>query len=139
MRPYLSWVSNNRAWAATSKAVAAGRWLRRASFISSRARRLAGDLPGQLGRGLVVLVLRNAQALALEELSRDLPERARLARDGKLAPSDMAGGTFTVNNYGVFGVDGSAGIINHPEAAEAAEKCHQGVGSRATRAAGLAV
>jgi 2-oxoisovalerate dehydrogenase E2 component (dihydrolipoyl transacylase) len=71
----------------------------------------------QTGRGLVVPVLHSAQALSLEELSRDLSERSRLARDGKLAPGDMAGGTFTVNNYGVFGVDGSAAIINHPEVA----------------------
>jgi 2-oxoisovalerate dehydrogenase E2 component (dihydrolipoyl transacylase) len=71
----------------------------------------------QTGRGLVVPVLYSAQALTLEELSRDLSQRSRLARDGKLAPSDMAGGTFTVNNYGVFGVDGSAAIINHPEVA----------------------
>jgi pyruvate dehydrogenase E2 component (dihydrolipoamide acetyltransferase) len=39
------------------------------------------------------------------------------ARDGKLSAADLSGGTFTVNNYGVFGVDGSAAIINHPEAA----------------------
>ena len=71
----------------------------------------------QTGRGLVVPVLRNAQALTLEELSRDLSQRSRLARDGKLAPGDMTGGTFTVNNYGVFGVDGGAAIINHPEVA----------------------
>ena len=34
-----------------------------------------------------------------------------------LTPADMTGGTITVNNYGVFGVDGSAAIINHPEVA----------------------
>lgn len=40
-----------------------------------------------------------------------------LARDGKLEPARLTGGTFTLNNYGVFGVDGSTPIINHPEAA----------------------
>lgn len=37
-----------------------------------------------------------------------------LARDGKLEPARLIGGTFTLNNYGVFGVDGSTPIINHP-------------------------
>src|SRR5262249_59881938 len=39
------------------------------------------------------------------------------ARSGAIAPATLRGGTFTVNNYGVFGVDGSAAIINHPEVA----------------------
>ena len=39
------------------------------------------------------------------------------ARSGSLTPSELTGGTFTVNNYGVFGVDGSAAIINYPEVA----------------------
>ncbi|WP_410640452.1 dihydrolipoamide acetyltransferase family protein [Amycolatopsis sp. lyj-346] len=71
----------------------------------------------QTDRGLVVPVVRNAGELSTRELSAAIGERARTARDGKLAPADLTGGTFTVNNYGVFGVDGSAAIINHPEAA----------------------
>ncbi len=71
----------------------------------------------QTGRGLVVPVVRAAGELSTRELSAAIGERARTARDGKLAPADLTGGTFTVNNYGVFGVDGSAAIINHPEAA----------------------
>ncbi|MDQ7803746.1 dihydrolipoamide acetyltransferase family protein [Amycolatopsis sp. A133] len=71
----------------------------------------------QTDRGLVVPVVRDAGELSTRELSAAIGERARTARDGKLAPADLTGGTFTVNNYGVFGVDGSAAIINHPEAA----------------------
>ncbi|MEV6831654.1 dihydrolipoamide acetyltransferase family protein [Amycolatopsis sp. NPDC051102] len=71
----------------------------------------------QTDRGLVVPVVRDAGALSTRELSAAIGDRARTARDGKLAPADLTGGTFTVNNYGVFGVDGSAAIINHPEAA----------------------
>ncbi|WP_370967690.1 dihydrolipoamide acetyltransferase family protein [Amycolatopsis sp. cg9] len=71
----------------------------------------------QTGRGLVVPVVRDAGALSTRDLSAAIGDRARTARDGKLAPADLTGGTFTVNNYGVFGVDGSAAIINHPEAA----------------------
>ena len=71
----------------------------------------------QTGRGLVVPVVPQAQAYTLEHLSAALAERTRRARDGQLGPADLTGGTFTINNYGVFGVDGSAAIINHPEVA----------------------
>jgi pyruvate dehydrogenase E2 component (dihydrolipoamide acetyltransferase) len=71
----------------------------------------------QTGRGLMVPVVRGAGELSTRDLSAAIGDRARTARDGKLAPADLTGGTFTVNNYGVFGVDGSAAIINHPEAA----------------------
>jgi pyruvate dehydrogenase E2 component (dihydrolipoamide acetyltransferase) len=71
----------------------------------------------QTDRGLLVPVVRDAQAHTLEELAVAVAERTRRARDGTLGPAELTGGTFTVNNYGVFGVDGSAAIINHPEAA----------------------
>ncbi|GAB3161554.1 dihydrolipoamide acetyltransferase family protein [Amycolatopsis sp. NPDC004378] len=71
----------------------------------------------QTDRGLVVPVVRDAGELSTRDLSAAIGDRARTAREGKLAPADLTGGTFTVNNYGVFGVDGSAAIINHPEAA----------------------
>ncbi|PRY38089.1 dihydrolipoamide acetyltransferase family protein [Umezawaea tangerina] len=71
----------------------------------------------QTDRGLVVPVVRDAQELTASALSAALAERTAAARAGRLAPADLTGGTFTVNNYGVFGVDGSAAIINHPEAA----------------------
>jgi 2-oxoisovalerate dehydrogenase E2 component (dihydrolipoyl transacylase) len=71
----------------------------------------------QTDRGLMVPVLPDAQGCTLEQLSLGLAERARRARDGKLGPGELTGGTFTINNYGVFGVDGSAAIINHPEVA----------------------
>ncbi|MGC7102276.1 dihydrolipoamide acetyltransferase family protein [Amycolatopsis lurida] len=71
----------------------------------------------QTERGLLVPVVRDAQALSTRELSAALREKTAAARAGELTPADLTGGTFTVNNYGVFGVDGSAAIINHPEAA----------------------
>jgi pyruvate dehydrogenase E2 component (dihydrolipoamide acetyltransferase) len=71
----------------------------------------------QTDRGLVVPVIHEAQTQSIEELSASFAERTGRARDGKLATHDLIGGTFTVNNYGVFGVDGSAAIINHPEVA----------------------
>jgi 2-oxoisovalerate dehydrogenase E2 component (dihydrolipoyl transacylase) len=71
----------------------------------------------QTDRGLVVPVVRDAHALTTAELAAAIAAHTTSAREGKLTPAAMTGGTFTVNNYGVFGVDGSAAIINHPEAA----------------------
>lgn len=71
----------------------------------------------QTQRGLVVPVVRNAHRLTTRELSAALTEHTEAARSGRLHPADLTGGTITVNNYGVFGVDGSAAIINHPEVA----------------------
>jgi 2-oxoisovalerate dehydrogenase E2 component (dihydrolipoyl transacylase) len=71
----------------------------------------------QTDRGLIVPVVHGAQAMSMRQLSGELARLTGRARDGKLTPADTSGGTFTVNNYGVFGVDGSAAIINHPEVA----------------------
>jgi 2-oxoisovalerate dehydrogenase E2 component (dihydrolipoyl transacylase) len=71
----------------------------------------------QTDRGLLVPVLVGAQACTLEQLSVALADSTLRARQGILGPAELTGGTFTINNYGVFGVDGSAAIINHPEVA----------------------
>jgi pyruvate dehydrogenase E2 component (dihydrolipoamide acetyltransferase) len=71
----------------------------------------------QTRHGLVVPVVHDAHRLSTRELSAALTARTAAARDGRLTPADLSGGTFTVNNYGVFGVDGSAAIINYPEVA----------------------
>jgi 2-oxoisovalerate dehydrogenase E2 component (dihydrolipoyl transacylase) len=71
----------------------------------------------QTEHGLVVPVVPDAHRLTTRELSARLAEHTTAARERRLAPADLTGGTFTVNNYGVFGVDGSAAIINHPEVA----------------------
>ncbi|WP_440901141.1 dihydrolipoamide acetyltransferase family protein [Actinosynnema sp.] len=71
----------------------------------------------QTDRGLVVPVVRGAHALTATELTGRLRDLTASARDGGLTAADLTGGTFTLNNYGVFGVDGSAAIINHPEVA----------------------
>ncbi|HET6858794.1 MAG TPA: dihydrolipoamide acetyltransferase family protein [Streptomyces sp.] len=71
----------------------------------------------QTERGLVVPVVRDAHARSVDGLSAELARLTGAAREGKLTPADLTGGTFTLNNYGVFGVDGSTPIINHPEAA----------------------
>ncbi|WP_280716080.1 dihydrolipoamide acetyltransferase family protein [Kitasatospora sp. MAP5-34] len=71
----------------------------------------------QSDRGLVVPVVRDAHLLGTEQLGTELARLTETARDGRLTPAELTGGTFTLNNYGVFGVDGSTPILNHPEAA----------------------
>ncbi|MFW6091811.1 MAG: dihydrolipoamide acetyltransferase family protein, partial [Actinomycetota bacterium] len=71
----------------------------------------------QTDRGLVVPVVRDAHRLTTAQLGDEIARLATAARDGSLDPADLTGGTITLNNYGVFGVDGSTPIINHPEAA----------------------
>ncbi|MET9872727.1 dihydrolipoamide acetyltransferase family protein, partial [Streptomyces sp. NPDC006386] len=71
----------------------------------------------QTDRGLVVPVVRDAHARDAESLTAEFARLTEAGRAGTLTPADLTGGTFTLNNYGVFGVDGSTPIINHPEAA----------------------
>jgi pyruvate dehydrogenase E2 component (dihydrolipoamide acetyltransferase) len=71
----------------------------------------------QTERGLVVPVLRDAHTMTTTALAAEIARLTEAARTGTLTPAELTGGTFTLNNYGVFGVDGSTPIINHPEAA----------------------
>ncbi|WP_329230661.1 2-oxo acid dehydrogenase subunit E2 [Streptomyces sp. NBC_00111] len=71
----------------------------------------------QTERGLVVPVVRDAHTQNAESIGAEIGRLTEAAREGKLTPAQLTGGTFTLNNYGVFGVDGSTPIINHPEAA----------------------
>ena len=65
--------------------------------------------------GLLVPVIRNADKLDLEELARRSRELASLAQSRGLKPADYQGGTFTVSNLGMFGVDSFTAIINPPQ------------------------
>jgi pyruvate dehydrogenase E2 component (dihydrolipoamide acetyltransferase) len=67
-------------------------------------------------RGLVVPNVKRADALALPDLARALDELVRTARAGRTQPADMQGGTATITNVGVFGVDGGTPILNPGEA-----------------------
>ncbi|WP_026066471.1 dihydrolipoamide acetyltransferase family protein, partial [Actinoalloteichus spitiensis] len=68
-------------------------------------------------RGLVVPKVRDAHRLSLRELASALEDLATTAREGRTAPADMLGGTFTITNVGVFGVDTGTPIINPGESA----------------------
>jgi 2-oxoglutarate dehydrogenase E2 component (dihydrolipoamide succinyltransferase) len=66
-------------------------------------------------RGLVVPVIRGADSLELPDLERRIEELARRAREGKITPDELSGGTFTITNGGVFGSLLSTPILNPPQ------------------------
>ena len=68
-------------------------------------------------RGLMVPNIRDAQALPLGALTEAIGELARTARDGATTPEALSGGTITISNVGVFGVDAGTPILNPGEAA----------------------
>lgn len=71
----------------------------------------------QTDRGLMVPSIRHAEKLSARELDAEIRRLTASARSGAATPAELTSGTFTLNNYGVFGVDGSAAIINYPESA----------------------
>lgn len=68
-------------------------------------------------RGLLVPNIKEAQSKSMLELAESLQELTATARDGKTAPADMADGTITITNIGVFGVDTGTPILNPGEVA----------------------
>ena len=69
-----------------------------------------------LGEGLVAAVIRDADKKSLGDLAKAARDLADRARSGRLAPDDMADGTFTVTNLGTVGVESFTPIINPPQA-----------------------
>ncbi len=73
---------------------------------------IAADTP----RGLVVPNIPDADQLTTVELARAISELTTTAREGRTSPAEMSGGTFTITNIGVFGIDGGTPILNPGEA-----------------------
>ena len=67
--------------------------------------------------GLLVPVIHNADQKGLGEISQETVALAGKARDGKLSMDEMSGGTFSISNLGMFGIDQFTAVINPPEAA----------------------
>lgn len=70
----------------------------------------------QSPRGLMVPVIHDAHAMTTRQLAAALRELTDGAMAGTLTPAQLTGGTFTLNNFGGFGVDGATPLLNHPEA-----------------------
>ena len=74
-------------------------------------------IAAQTDRGLVVPAIRDAHRLSTRGLHTEIKRLTTAAREGSTTTDELTSGSFTLNNYGVLGVDGSAAIINHPEVA----------------------
>jgi pyruvate dehydrogenase E2 component (dihydrolipoamide acetyltransferase) len=70
-----------------------------------------------LDQGLITPVIRDAGSKGLAQISRESKDLATRARDGQLKPEEYQGGTITVSNMGMFGIDSFTAIINPPQAA----------------------
>jgi len=68
-------------------------------------------------KGLMVPILRNADAMGFADIEKAIGDVAKRARDGKISIADMEGGTFTITNGGIFGSMLSTPILNPPQAA----------------------
>jgi pyruvate dehydrogenase E2 component (dihydrolipoamide acetyltransferase) len=82
-----------------------------------RHRRVHVGIAVAVEGGLVVPVIRDADTKAVTQLAREAKQLAGRAREGRLAASELTGGTFTVSNLGMFGIDQFTAVINPPEAA----------------------
>ena len=65
--------------------------------------------------GLITPIVRNADHKGLAEISREMKDLAARAREGKLAPEEFQGGTFSISNLGMFGIKEFAAVINPPQ------------------------
>jgi pyruvate dehydrogenase E2 component (dihydrolipoamide acetyltransferase) len=70
-----------------------------------------------LDDGLIVPVIHSAEKLSLQAIQQEVDRLADLARQGKLTLDQVSGGTFTISNMGMFGVDRFTAIINPPQVA----------------------
>ncbi len=70
-----------------------------------------------LDNGLIVPVIHNADTKDLVQISREVNDLAQRARENRLQPDDLANGTFTISNLGMFGIDRFTAIINPPQSA----------------------
>jgi 2-oxoisovalerate dehydrogenase E2 component (dihydrolipoyl transacylase) len=101
--------------------------LRRFPLLNARYDEASGEVvmpsaihlgvAAQTDRGLLVPVIHDAQDMTTLALATELGRLSAAARDGSVDAASLAGSTFTVSNFGAFGVDGGIAIINPPEAA----------------------
>lgn len=70
----------------------------------------------QTDHGLMVPVVNNTNLKGLEEIASEIKDLAARARENKIKPTELSGGTFTISNLGMFGVNNFSAIINPPQA-----------------------
>ena len=70
----------------------------------------------QTDNGLMAPVVQNVNLKGLEQISKEVKDIAGRARENKLKPDELSGGTFTVSNLGMYGVNNFSAIVNPPQA-----------------------
>jgi 2-oxoisovalerate dehydrogenase E2 component (dihydrolipoyl transacylase) len=112
----LLFVARAVVWAARRTPIINSTWDEAAGEIVVKAYINLG-IAAATERGLIVPNIKGAEQLSLLDLAGALTQLTETARSGKTPPADMSGGTFTITNVGVFGVDTGTPIINPGEAA----------------------
>jgi pyruvate dehydrogenase E2 component (dihydrolipoamide acetyltransferase) len=65
--------------------------------------------------GLITPIIKNADQKTIQQISKEAKSLAKKARDGKLTPEEFQGGTFSISNLGMFGIDNFSAIVNPPQ------------------------
>lgn len=103
-------------WAARRTPMVNAAWVDAESGPEIRVRRYVNlGIAAATPRGLLVPNIKDAQDLSMRELARALERLTLTAREGKTTPADQQGGTITITNIGVFGMDAGTPIINPGE------------------------
>ena len=104
-------------WAARRTPMVNAAWVDGADGAEIRVRRYVNlGIAAATPRGLLVPNIKDAQDLSMRDLARALEKLTLTAREGKTSPADQHGGTITITNIGVFGMDAGTPIINPGEA-----------------------
>ena len=104
-------------WAARRTPMVNAAWVDAEGGAEIRVRRYVNlGIAAATPRGLLVPNIKDAQDLSMRDLARALEKLTLTARDGKTTPADQQGGTITITNIGVFGMDAGTPIINPGEA-----------------------
>ncbi|MFF2486920.1 dihydrolipoamide acetyltransferase family protein [Microbacterium sp. NPDC058062] len=104
-------------WAARRTPMVNAAWVDAENGAEIRVRRYVNlGIAAATPRGLLVPNIKDAQDLSMRELARALEKLTLTAREGKTTPADQHGGTITITNIGVFGMDAGTPIINPGEA-----------------------
>ncbi|MCP2638250.1 2-oxo acid dehydrogenase subunit E2 [Microbacterium sp. HD4P20] len=104
-------------WAARRTPMVNAAWVDAEGGAEIRVRRYVNlGIAAATPRGLLVPNIKDAQELSMRELARALEKLTLTAREGRTTPADQQGGTITITNIGVFGMDAGTPIINPGEA-----------------------
>ena len=86
-------------------------------FVEDMLTGWAVIVAGKAPQGLIVPVIRSADRLSIAEIARQRADLVQRTRDNKLKQNDLEGGTFTISNLGMFGIEQFVAVLNPPQVA----------------------